>query len=392
MAPVRDRIAFTRIDRWLGAAGTLLAAGLALVLWLSQAMVAPPRPRIDGSERPTIGLAVRAAPGGLRVARASGASRTSGLRAGDRIVAIDDIESPSLDDLESRVGTRPEGSFVRIRARRGPPGKEDGVLAEVPVAVRKVSPEDLGLRFEEVSFRNADGLVLRGWYVPAPASAGVSAPAVAYGHGNATDRRHWLPLAAAVHDAGFAQLLFDFTGRGESDGEVITLGLHEARDLRAALDFLAARAEVDPLRLALAGRSMGAVAAIYEAADDARVKALVLDSPYADFPALIDRALAERHVPAFLVRRLLMAVAGWRAGYDPASVKPVEAIRRVRAPMLLLHGDADRVVPYSDAKALERAATAPLLLVPLRGLGHDSPRPEEAEDRIVAFLTRSLAR
>ena len=388
MARVRDRIAFTRIDRWLGFAGVLAAAVVALLLWLSQAMIAPPRPRIEGSERPTIGLTVRSAGDRVVVARAAGASRTSGLRAGDRIVGIDDIDTPTAAELEERVRSRPDGSFVRIRARRG----EDGVLAEVPVSIKKVSPEDQGLSYEDVAFRNADGLVLRGWFIPAPASAGGNAPAIVYGHGNATDRRHWLPIAGAVHDAGFAQLLFDFTGRGESDGEVITLGFHEARDLRAGLDFLAARPEVDPLRLALAGRSMGAVAAIYEAADDARVKAVVLDSPYADLPALLGRAIHERHLPAFLVRPLLMRFAGWRANYDPSSVRPVEVIRRVRAPILLLHGEADTVIPFDDAKALERAATGPLLLVPLPGLDHNTPRPPEYDARILAFLARSLAR
>jgi fermentation-respiration switch protein FrsA (DUF1100 family) len=381
-------VAFTRIDRWLIGAGAVLAVGLALLLYLSQAIVAPPRPRVSESGRPTIGVAVRASGDGVVLAGVSGPAREAGLRAHDRIVRIDDLSGPAGDAFVRYVEACREGEVVEIEARRG----DTRVLASVPVTVRPVTPADLGLGYEDVSFRNSDGLTLRGWYLPPPAGAGGRAPGIAYGHGNGTDRRHWLPAALAVHDAGFAQVLFDFTGRGESDGDVITLGLHEAGDLRAALDLLAARREVDPLRLAVAGRSMGAVAAIYEAGSDARVKAVVLDSPYADLPALVSRTLGALHIPAFLVQRPLLAVAGWRANYAPGSVRPVDAIRSVRVPILLLHGDADRMIPLDDAKALKAASAAPLTLVTLSGLDHNDPRPDQAIDRVASFLTATVSR
>jgi len=193
-----------------------------------------------------------------------------------------------------------------------------------------------------------------------------------------------------VHEAGFAQILFDFTGRGESDGDVISLGYHEAGDLRAALDVLTARPEVDPRRLALGGRSMGAVAAILEAADDPRVGALVLDSPYADLTRTVDRAIGQYHLPAFLVRPMLLKLAGWRANYDPSAVRPEETIHRVKAPIFLLHGAVDDIVPVSDALALKAAAGGKVTLLTLDGQGHNSPRPQEALDRMAAFLKTSV--
>ena len=393
MTRIRRPVAFNRIDRWSIGLGVVLLGGAGFVLWLSQAMVAPPRPRIATSQRPMIGLTLRDGEGGARVLRAAGPSRESGLRAGDRIVAIDDLERPSSEALGEHVRSQADGAVVRIEARRGPAGAgETAVLANVPVSVRPISPADFGLPYEDVSFRNVDGLTLRGWYIPPPSEGTGRAPGITYGHGNGTDRRHWLPLAPAVRDAGFAQVLFDFAGRGESDGEVITLGVHEARDLRAALDLLAARPEVDPLRLALAGRSMGAVAAIFEAADDARVRALVLDSPYASLQTLVDRQIGTFHLPAWLVRPLLFKVAGWRANYVPASVKPVEAIRAVKAPILLLHGDQDTVIPYEQCRELRDAATSKVTFVPLKGLGHNTPRPPEVQDTMTAFLAKTAGR
>jgi len=384
-------IAFTRIDRWVIGGFVVFAAASAALLYLSEAMVAPPRPRLSESKRPMIGLALRENDGVLRVSTATGPAAEAGLRQGDRITAIDGAATRSLPAVADLVAGSTDGQVLKIEARRDPAGGDETViLSDVTVVVRDVSPADLGLAFEEVSFRNADGLTLRGWYLPPPAEGAGPAPAIAYGHGNATDRRQWLPVAVAVHEAGFAQLLFDFTGRGESDGEVISLGVHEAGDLRAALDALAARPEVDPLRLALGGRSMGAAAALFLAADDARVKAVVLDSPYADLAKLVDHTIAGYHIPPVLLGPLLRKIAGWRAHYVPASVRPIEAIRKVKAPILLFHGDQDTLIPYDDALAIKAAAGGPLTLVTLTGLDHNSPRPSSYEERIVSFLEQSL--
>jgi uncharacterized protein len=393
VARAHSPIAFTKLDRWLIGLGVAVVAAAALLVWLSQSVVAPPRPRISDSERPMLGLALRAEGGTLRVVRASGPAREAGIRSGDRVVAIDALRRPAFRDFADYVLGRSDGAVVKIEARRGDSGpSETTVLADVTVSVRTISPADEGLPYEDVSFRNADGLTLRGWYIPPPADGTGRAPAIAWGHGNGTDRRQWLPVALAVHEAGLAQVLFDFTGRGESDGDVITLGLHEAHDLRAALDFLTGRPEIDPMRLAVGGRSMGAAAALFEAAEDARVKALVLDSPFADLTALVDGTLTKLHVPAFLVRGPLLAVAGWRANYSPSAVRPIDAIRKVRVPILLLHGDRDSLVPFDDALALKKAAGGAVTFVPLPGIDHNTPRPDGTDTSIAAFLTKSLAR
>ena len=135
---------------------------------------------------------------------------------------------------------------------------------------------------------------------------------------------------------------------------------------------------------------MGAAAALFLAAEDARVKALVLDSPFTDLRELVDRTIAGYHLPSAILGPILMEVAGWRAHYVPRSVRPIEAIRKVKAPILLFHGDKDTVVPYDDALAFKAAASGPLTLVPLTGLDHNTPRPAAYQDRIVAFLTQTL--
>lgn len=393
MSRMRVPVAVTRADRLILTVLAALAALAVGLVWLTDGIVDPPRPRVSASAVPTIGLAVAWGGGGARVLRAAGPARSAGLRPGDRIVAVGDLETPGPAAIREAVRACRDGDTLRIEARRSVPGGETtAILADVIVAVRPPSPGDVGLPYEDVSFRNADGLNLRGWYVPPPRGGLGRAPAIAWGHGNAADRRQWLFAAAAVHEAGVAQLLFDFTGRGDSDGDVISLGAHEAGDLRSALDMLAARPEIDPLRLATGGKSMGAAAAILEAAGDARVRALVLDSPYADLMGVVDHAFASRHLPAFPLAPVLMKIAGWRASYDPWAVRPVDAIGKIRAPILLFHGTADTIVPFADARRLAAAARGPVTLVSLPGLGHNDPRPDGTAERIASFLRSTLAR
>ena len=393
MRTSRRRVGLTRID--LIAFVVLVLAGAAAWALVrgSTELIAPIRPRISDSARPVIGVSVRAAPqGGLRIVRVVSPAREAGLRPGDRVVAVDDRILTRPEELADLVQSAPEEHVFHVEARRPQEnGLEGGVLVTLRAERRRVSPADEGLAFEDVTFKNREGLQLRGWLIPAAARPdGKRSPVVAYGHGNGTDRRHWLPLAARVHDAGIAQLLFDFAGRGESDGEVITLGAHEAGDLRAALDFLGARPELDGDRAALAGRSMGASAAIYAAAEDPRVRVVVLDSPFADLGSIVDERLRAMHVPPAIGRFPLFLLAGWRAGFDPARLRPVDAIAKVRVPILLLHGDRDALVPFSNAERLKKAAGGPVTFIPLEGQGHNGPRSDEIGDRIAMLLARVL--
>jgi dipeptidyl aminopeptidase/acylaminoacyl peptidase len=317
-------------------------------------------------------------------------ARAKGLQAGDVILRVDDRPVYTNTDLKEVVHAGSEGALVRVEARRNTGEGETAILLDIPIDVRPVSPADHGLAYRDVAFTDPLGRTLRGWYVPPPAGILRPGPGVVYGHGNGGDRRHWLPVAWEVHHAGIAQLFFDFAGRGESEGSTISLGAHESGAMIAGLDFLADLQEVDGGRLALAGRSMGGVAAALAAGREPRVRALVLDSPFSDLTREVEYAIRAYHLPPVLFRGPLLAVASMRGRFEPADVVPVDAMDRYAGPVLLYHGQDDEVVPVTHALEYKERAGDRLELHLMDNTGHNGRRPAPYAERIAEFLNESL--
>ena len=234
---------------------------------------------------------------------------------------------------------------------------------------------------EDVSFETADGLRLQGWFVPptpvdnqtphsagsvtlpegapTPAGRGEARPgrgeawaAVLVCNGNAGDRSMRADLAAALSRLGLAVLLFDYRGYGGNPGSPTEAGL--AADARAARAYLAGRPDVDPERLVYLGESLGAAVAL-RLATERPPAALVLRSPFASLAEV-----GRRHYPVLPVSLLL------RDRYDSAALAG-----RLTAPLLVVAGSRDRIVPASHSRRLFAAAPEPKRLVVLEGADHN---------------------
>ncbi len=183
-----------------------------------------------------------------------------------------------------------------------------------------------------------------------------------------------LPAARKLADQGYRAVLVDLRGRGRSTGEYMTFGLQEAKDLSQVIDSLDSRALLAG-RLGVYGISYGATTSIHLAAIDRRVRAVVAIEPF---------STAREEVPHFArvvapgVGLLIsdktyqesLDEAGRIAGYDPDEADAVKAIQRTSAPVLIMHGTNDWIVPHEQSERLHAAALdhSELVLVPY--LGH----------------------
>jgi alpha-beta hydrolase superfamily lysophospholipase len=219
------------------------------------------------------------------------------------------------------------------------------------------TPLALGMAFEEVTVpsRGAD---LAGWFMPG--QGGSPGPGVALVHGWESGRDRTLPLAHVLHEVGFHVLSIDVRGHGANAAERLPVtGGEFGADAGAAFDQLLARPEVTVG--AIHGHSMGGIGAILAAAADPRVSALAATSAPADPYRLTRQTFRLARLP--IPDPIAYPLAWWTTrvflqprGHTVADVSASEAIGRYRGPVLLLHGDADDVVPVGHVARLEAAA------------------------------------
>ena len=237
-------------------------------------------------------------------------------------------------------------------------------LSQEPPPVASVLPGA-----EDVSVVTADGIALGGWYRAAPAGA----PTVLVLNGNAGDRSHRAPLATALSELGFGVLLFDYRGYAGNQGTPSEDGL--LADARAAVEILITRG-ADPATIAYFGESLGAAVAIQLAAERAPL-ALILRSP---FTSLED--MAKLHYPWLPIGPLLVE------RYDS-----IGRIGQIRAPVLVVAGSDDTIVPLDHSRRLFEAASEPKRFVEIAGAEHNDPAllaGPELVDAVTGFI-RSVA-
>ena len=261
------------------------------------------------------------------------------------------------------------GLVLAVAYVAGVTGMIDRAFIYFPDKTLSASPDSLGLSYEEVFFDSDDGLRLHGWYVP-----GEGDVTLLWLHGNAGNIADRLGNLRRVHDElGVNVFLFDYRGYGRSQGEPSETGLY--RDAQAALTYLKSREDVFPERIIYFGRSLGAGVAV-ELATHHQPYALILESAFPSIPYLAQQAYT--YIPKGLISRFV------QARYDSLS-----KISGVDAPLLMLHGDSDDIVPIEAGRTLFDGAKEPKSFYVVPGAGHNDIHTAGGSDyfnRLRSFL------
>jgi fermentation-respiration switch protein FrsA (DUF1100 family) len=195
---------------------------------------------------------------------------------------------------------------------------------------------DLGLAgVTEEAITTADGVRIMAWYSPPP----VGAPTLVFFHGNGGYISAFADRIRRGQEKGYGVMLVEYRGYSGLDGTPTEEGLYA--DGRAALDWLEAHG-VPSTSVFLYGESLGSGIAV-KLASERRVAGVILESPYTSASAV-----GESVYWMFPVRWLI-----WDR-YDSIS-----RIRDIHAPLLVMHGGADQVIPQTQGRELFAAALEP---------------------------------
>lgn len=226
---------------------------------------------------------------------------------------------------------------------------------------RKISPDATSW-----SARTSDGLMLRGWYFPTEARRHL----IVLVHGMGESRLEMAALGRDLHACDYDILMFDFRGHGQSDPSRLFMGRRERGDLRAVLAWAHDEGFSED-RIGWLGYSMGASTLLMEAAQNPNIRVAVMDSPYGSLPELLSTQLPKHsHLPRWFNPGILTA-ARFAFGVRTDDLVPIRSARRWGSrPLLLIHGEADSIVPVSHAYRLAQAAGPTCRSVTLPGVEH----------------------
>ena len=221
---------------------------------------------------------------------------------------------------------------------------------------------------EVFTIRSHDGLTLSGRYFEyAP---GAPMEIMFHGYRGTADRDLCLGVDRAF-SLGHSCLLVDQRTTGGSGGRIITFGLREYRDCLRWVDF-AVEHFGPSVRIFLVGISMGGSTVLMAAGEKLppNVVGVLADCGFTGARAIICKICRQLHLPARLIYPLIRLGARLYGGLDLEENSPIEAVKRIRVPVIFAHGEADTFVPCSMSRENYEACAAPKALYTVPGAGH----------------------
>lgn len=219
-----------------------------------------------------------------------------------------------------------------------------------PLAHHVYDPEHAGFAYDDVVFEASDGIKLHGWFFPAK---GERLGSILFLHGNAENiSTHFAGIAWAT-EGGFDAFIIDYRGYGLSEGAPDLEGLH--LDVTAGLDSLLARPGIASEEIVVFGQSLGGSIALRAIADHPQkdsLAGLVVEGAFSDYRGIVRDKLGDFWLTWALQWPISLTIDD---RYDPkaaaAAIAPL--------PLLVIHGQRDRVVPPHHGTTLFDAAGEP---------------------------------
>lgn len=205
------------------------------------------------------------------------------------------------------------------------------------------------MSFEDVTI-TSEGAKLKGWFIHSR-TASKPSPLIILVHGWGSSKQRMLRYSEPLLEAGYALLLFDIRGHGESEDVNICSAKIFRADVLAALSYARSRADVDDERIGILAHSFGAFSSVIANADDIGIKSLVTDSMPTRFETMVQASLVKFKLPLAPIVPLIAKLMYFRAGISKEDLEQYSvptALNEQKSPLLLIHSLHDDYVPVSE--------------------------------------------
>ena len=255
-----------------------------------------------------------------------------------------------------------------------------------------LEPKDAGLPQENVTLETFDGWKLSCWFIPQKKKIRGT---IVYLHGVGDCKIAGMAFARSLYDEGFNIFLYDSRQHGESEGTYCTYGFYEKYDVSAVTRYLRSRKEREIGKIGLFGTSMGGAVAIQAAAIDSRISAVVSECSYTALRIVfVDYQKRIIKLPWHFLRNIALVQSQKIANFKARLVSPLEDIKRVHVPILIVHGKNDSFIKSEYSKLLYDAANKPKRLLLIDNADHNDVWEVGGaayKDSVASFFKEHLA-
>ncbi len=222
-----------------------------------------------------------------------------------------------------------------------------------------------GLPVRNIDFKNSSGDRLHGWFIEKPGASKV----ILVSHGNAGNLTHRLPLAQLLLQTNSSVFLYDYRGYGLSSGSATLDGVCD--DGLAAYDCLTGTLKANPSQVFVYGESLGSGVSCH-IAQHRHCAGIILQSGFMSVNHLAGTKIA--------LFRLYP-----RCLYPANCLENDIFLSGRHAPLLLLHGRDDTIIPVTESRLLFAAASQPKRLIEVKG-GHNDICSSELLQPVASFV------
>jgi len=236
------------------------------------------------------------------------------------------------------------------------------------------TPDDFAMNYQQLEIETSKKKKLFAWYI-APLSksdksrSAESAPLIVIVHGWGSNSEQMLPIASIFHRAGLHVLLFDSRCHGLSEGDTYSALPRFSEDIHHVIDQAVKTLSFNG-KIILLGHSVGAGAVLYSSSKRNDIAAVISLSAFGSPQWLMTRYFQNFKLPKFLIGFLLSYIQ-WVIGHRFAEIAPVNTIKQLTIPVLLVHGSHDKTIPIEDAYAIQKNNSNGRLLI-VDNADHDS--------------------
>ena len=244
-----------------------------------------------------------------------------------------------------------------------------GLLAVIPVIIinpmvnshvnfKLYSPQDYGVEAKSLTLNTEDGLSIAAWMTAPKEAKGVVM--LLSGIHNPSVTGFW-GYAKMLEENGYASMLIEMRGHGNSQGNRISLGMEEWLDVKAGVDYIKNHEEYNNAPIIVWGTSMGGATAIISAGKIPEINGVISFSAYSSFS---DVFCDNMGVPAFLgffQKPFVNLYLGLRYGFGKLKITPINEIQKLNGrPILLAHSTEDSQIPFKNFERLKAKAADPV--------------------------------